>query len=350
MMITWKHGLTVALFFTVFFYSCEENTPFRKVEPPAKPLPYQSDRMDHSVFQADYTDLAAARQQLYQNYDDFLCIYLEQILRIGHCDSLATIRELNAFATWPDMMELQREVDRVFPDTKTAELDNQFKLAIGRWHTLFPDSLTPRVVYMNSGLNFSAFSTDEVLATGLDYFLGPENSVAQKLPADLFPMYLKEDMLPEYAVTNTIKDFCQREVSQSVPYKERPDMLHLLIFHGKVMYLLDLLMPEESDAVKMNWTEPQQKWAEENEWNTWKELAKQEIMFNTSMRDNIRWFDFGPFTNAGNVPQESPPQLGIWMGWRIVRTYMNEHPEVSVQEMLSAIPDPDILRSYKAPK
>jgi hypothetical protein len=350
MMITGKQGLTAALFFTVLLYSCEETAPFRKVEPPAEPLPYQSDRMDHSVFQADYSDPAAARQQLYQKYGDFLCIYVEQILRIGHCDSLATIRELNAFATWPDMMELQREVDRVFPDTKTTELDNQFRQAIGRWHTLFPDSIVPHVVYMNSGLNFSAFSTDDVLATGLDYFLGPRNAVSDKLPADLFPIYLKEDMLPEYAVPNTIKDFCQREVSQSVPFKERPDMLHLLVFHGKVMYLLDLLMPDETDAVKMNWTEPQLAWAEENEWNTWKELAKQEIMFNTSMRDNIRWFDFGPFTNAGNVPQESPPQLGIWMGWRIVRTYMNEHPEVSVQALLSSVPDADILRSYKAPK
>ncbi|MFN8775553.1 MAG: hypothetical protein ACK5XV_02190 [Flavobacteriales bacterium] len=340
-------GRAVLVIHLVLLAACDGPGPSSRVELPDEPVPYTSVRFDHAVFRADFSDPATARQQLYQPAGIFYCYYVEDILRLGACDSMATVSELKAFATWPDMVELQQQVDTVYPASRVDGLDEQFRQAIGRWHTLFPDSLLPVVIYMNSGLNFSAFSSDSFMAVGLDYFLGPDNPIASKLPSDFFPTYLREDMLPEYAVVNTIKDFCQREVAQSAPQSGRPDLLHLMVYHGKVMYLLELLLPDETDAVRMNWTDEQQQWALANEWNTWKELARQEVMFNTSSRDNIRWFDFGPFTNAAQVPQESPPQLGIWMGWNMVRAYMADHPETPVAKLLADIPDRAILSAYK---
>jgi hypothetical protein len=340
----------IALASVILLTSCEDAPPHRSVRVPEKTIPFSSSRFDHAVFRANYGDPAAARTALQGDYGRFFCHYLEDILRIGPCDSDSSVAALSGFATWPDMVELQQQIDAVYPASRISELDREFRDVMLRWNYFFPDSVIPSVVYMNSGLNFSAFCTDSVFATGLDFFLGLDNPVVAKLPSDFFPQYLREDMKQDYAVVNTVKDFCQREVSQAIPFADQPDMLNLLLFHGKVMYALDLLLPEAADSVKMNWTSAQWEWAAGNEWNTWKELARQEVMFGTSMKQNVPWFDFGPFTNAGNIPHESPPQLGIWMGWNIVRAYMKKNPETTVQNLLAGIPDRTILQAYQPVK
>ena len=41
----------------------------------------------------------------------------------------------------------------------------------------------------------------------------------------------------------------------------------------------------------------------------------------------------GPFT--AEISQQSPGRLGMWVGWRIVESYMNHHPEVTIEALLA---------------
>ena len=41
----------------------------------------------------------------------------------------------------------------------------------------------------------------------------------------------------------------------------------------------------------------------------------------------------GPFT--AEVSQDAPGRLGVWLGWRIVESYMEHNEEVSLQELLA---------------
>lgn len=329
---------------------CSEPPPYRNQELPGDLLTIRINRMDQDVFRGDYERPNALRDSLTTRYGSFYCTFVEDILRAGPCGSDSTISALRGFATWPDMVELQKAVEERFPPGGSGELESSFSEALSRWHHHFPDSVVPRVVWMNSGLNYSAHCSDSVMACGLDYFIGSDHPLMDKLPPELFPQYLKDDMQPSYALPNTVKDFCQYEVSQCCAPAERPDLLGLLIFHGKVMYLADLLVPDVADSVKMNWSSGQMEWAMENEWNVWKELAVQEVMFSTHSDRNVRWFDFGPFTNAPHIPQDSPPQLGIWMGWKMVRAYVDEHPETPVHRLLREISDREFLQAYRPRK
>jgi len=73
-------------------------------------------------------------------------------------------------------------------------------------------------------------------------------------------------------------------------------------------------------------------------------------MFGTSVPKNKKWFEFAPFTNAENIPQDSPPQLGIYMGWQIVKAYMEDHPELSPADLLKEADAQKILKAYKPKK
>ena len=104
-------------------------------------------------------------------------------------------------------------------------------------------------------------------------------------------------------------------------------------------------MPEASPAQLMNWSEEQWQWAMTHERSIWQELQPQDVMFSNSPREVMRWFQEGPFTRAGAIPQESPDRLGMFIGWRMVESHLT--PETTTQElMLDTNPLP-YLQSYR---
>jgi hypothetical protein len=112
------------------------------------------------------------------------------------------------------------------------------------------------------------------------------------------------------------------------------------------MFLLDVLLPEVADSIKMNWSSEQMLWAESNEGQVWEELARQEVLFETKPLDINKWTDPAPFTNFGKIPTESPGQLGIWMGWNVVRDYMMQNKELTLQQLLNEKNYQKMLKAY----
>jgi hypothetical protein len=52
------------------------------------------------------------------------------------------------------------------------------------------------------------------------------------------------------------------------------------------------------------------------------------------------------------MPPESPGKTANWLGWQIVKAFMKQHPEMSVQQLI-AIDDPQIIldeANYRPPR
>lgn len=338
------------LIFTVLVFTSCEDDPLKKVDVSESKITVRFDRFDHDVFNADFTDPARSGQQLYQKYRGFYCDYMEVILQAAPCMPDSNFAALQGFVNDRYMSAVQRQIDMRYPVDEIEKVNEEFTDAIRRWNHFFPDSIIPSVAYMNSGLNFSAFSTDSVIAVGLDFYLGPQDSLVKLYPGDIFPQYFKDDMRRDYLTVNAMKDFCWAQCNKFDRTGRNAKLLDILVHQGKVMYLLDALMPHSADSTKMNWSATEMEWAKANEWNVWKELAKQEVMFGTKYNENKKWIDFGPFTNIGAIPQDSPSQLGIWMGWNIVRAYMKENPTLTLQQLFQETDSQKLLKAYKPEK
>ncbi len=338
------------LIFTVLVFTSCEDDPLKKVDVSESKLEVRFDRFDHDIFNADFTDPARTGQQLYQKYRGFYCDYMEEILAVGGCMPDSNFALLQGFATDRDMRALQREIDKIYNSDKIQEVNEQLTEAIRRWHHFFPDSIAPNVTYMNSGVVYSVYSRDSIIAVGLDFFLGPQDSIVKLYPNDIFPQYFKDDMRPDYLVVNAMKDFSWWQCAKSDINTQSSTLLDLILQQGKVMYMVDALMPMTEDSTKLNWSKEEMEWAIANEWNVWKELAKQEVLFSTQFNKNKKWIDFGPFTNIGAIPQDSPSQLGIWLGWKMVRAYMKENPSITIQQLLAEKDSQKILKAFKPEK
>lgn len=330
----------------VMLIGCEDN-PLKKVDVSDSKIDVRFDRLDKDVFYADFSNPAAAGQQLYQKYGSFYCDYMELILQAAPCRPDSNFMALEGFVKHPNMTALQQEIEKRFPETTIEQINASFTESLRRWNHFFPDSLVPRVVYMNSGLNFSAYSTDSVISVGLDFFLGANDSLVQLFPGDIFPQYFKEDMRQDYLVVNGMKDFCWAQCNKHDRTTSKSDLLSIIVHQGKVMYLLDAVLPNEQDSTKMNWSSIQMEWALANESRVWKELANQQVLFSTEHSKNKKWIEFAPFTSVEKIPQDSPPQLGIWIGWNMVRAYMKANPDVTLHQLLAEKDAKKFLNVYK---
>jgi hypothetical protein len=120
-----------------------------------------------------------------------------------------------------------------------------------------------------------------------------------------------------------------------------------MIYSGKIMYALGVTQPETADSTHLMWSSKEWEWAKENELNIWKEIARQDVLFGTRKEEIAKWFNEAPFTNAGNLPSNASPQLGLWMGWKIVSAYMVKNPNVTLEQLWKERNNQKILSAYK---
>jgi uncharacterized protein YjaZ len=107
-----------------------------------------------------------------------------------------------------------------------------------------------------------------------------------------------------------------------------------MIYYGKELYLKDLLLPEYTDADKMGYTPTQINWCEENESYMWRYFIEKEMLYSDDQKLKNRFINPAPFSKFYlEIDTESPGRVGAWIGWQIVRSYMNNN-EVSLPQLL----------------
>lgn len=340
-----KLYISVVLSLSVLIFSCTEKRP--KPDVSGISVDFVSHRFDRSFFYCNFEDTSAI-QSLYRDYGDFMIEYVEGIMALGPADSVYSFRsEAAQMTTLPDIIALQAEVDRIFDDNVILTLDSDFQSAFRYYKYYFPEATVPKVVYMNTIFNYGIYPMEDYLGIGLDFFMGPENEFIRSLPPDIFPQYQRNKMRKDYIVPNAM--FGHLAVTNQSLYNES-SLLEAMVFYGKMMYLLDVVLPDTPDSLKMNYSTKEMEWTEKYEYNTWKELANEKVLYNTKAADVRRWVNDGPFTNAANVPNDSPSRLGIFIGWQMVRSYMLKNKETDIQNLLNNTKAEEILRHYKPKK
>lgn len=119
------------------------------------------------------------------------------------------------------------------------------------------------------------------------------------------------------------------------PYQEPVDhLLANMIYLGKALYFTEAMCPDLPDTLLTGFTGQQSEWCAANEEAMWTYLAEQRLLYDTERLTVQRYTGDAPFTST--FSDQSPGRTGVWLGWQIVRSFMNQHPEVSLQAMIEA--------------
>ena len=312
----------------------------REIETDEVDLELRIARLDQDLFHATPATMAQVSLKAYADHGEFYRSYIEDILQGAPVDDPRLPEVLNAFVTDPDWASVQQAVDSVLGDLGPQRAD--LELAFKRLKVLFPDSITPRLVAFNSGFNFGIYPTDSVLGFGVEWFIGKDHPVIGYLAPEAFPQYVKDRMTPDMLVPSAVKGWLLVHYTRDIA---GADLLTNLVETGKVMALLDAVLPDTDPHLKFAYSKEQLSWCEANELLIWKDIAGREQLFSKKGDDIGRIMNDGPFTNG--FPRESPGHIGEWLGYRMVLHYMDAHPKVTFPELF-AIEDPAvILKSYK---
>ena len=264
-------------------------------------------------------------KQLYEEYEEFMPIYVEDVLGLDSEDTTEFSKLYANFLTDTTMgfAQTNEEVKKQFADIKNIQ--NELNQGFTRIHYLYPELDIPRIYFLVSGFNASIFAYDDIIAVGADMYLGADYEYYNQVVYN----YQKVSMDKKFLAGDVLNYY----ISQKIPYTSKYNrLLEHMLFRGKQMYLLEQLLPNSPLWEVIGYTKEQWDWCVTWEKEIWNKIMDKRDLFKTESMVITSYLNDGPFTSE--ISQESPGRLGIWVGWRIIDSYMRHNEEVSLQELM----------------
>lgn len=241
----------------------------------------------------------------------------------------------------PVFKELNVEVSKQFPDN--SKFEDDLEMIVSRIKYYFPEEKTPRVITLVNEvlIDKKAFYTNDLILISLDTYLGKNHKFYEP-----FAEYQKANLEPHQILPDLVTNFAFRKIMPS----QDKTLISQMIYYGKLHYLKDLLLPETPNYQKIGYTAIQEKFCIENEFQMWSYLVDEKLLYDNNIKNYQRFIEDGPFTKFYlEIDRESPGRVGQWLGWQIVKSYM-ENNEVTLDQLLKTEPTVIFNKSKYKPK
>jgi gliding motility-associated lipoprotein GldB len=237
--------------------------------------------------------------------------------------------------------ELYEKSQVVFGDfeNEKAQITDLFK-HVKYYH---PDFESPKIITLISNLDYQnkIVYADSLLFVSLDMYLGKNSEVYQD-----FPEYLSQN----FDKSQLVVDMANAIGEHYYPANKSRLFLDMVVDAGKRMYLIDSYLPSVSDAKKIGYTDENLEWALANESQIWKYFIENKILYSTESKLADRFLVNAPFSKFYiDIDKESPGKIGVWLGWQIVRSYMQNN-DVTLQQLLQTNGEEIFKKSKYKPK
>ena len=318
----------------VFFASCKHNRLKVDVSNVTVP-PIHIDRLEKDMFSMPPDSIYQRDPAIEKKYGKFYTRFIMDVIYGGGgvMDSTyaASIRR---FITDKDMKHVYDTCEKLFPDVKF--LETGFTDVFKHYKYYFPKNSIPRVVTTMSGFSNAVGYIDSTLAISLEWYMGNKSPyyIMLQWPAYQFAHCSREYMLSD-AVYGWLKTYFK-------PNENKDDMLSEIIHEGKIRYLVDAMLPDVDDTIKMWYSSKQLAYCKQNEFNIWAYFIQKNLLYSTDQGDIVKYTEEGPFISE--LSHDCPARVAIWFGWQIVRSYMKNNSKVTLQELMNETDADKILK------
>lgn len=225
----------------------------------------------------------------------------------------------------PDELYLVAKVDSVFPNfnAEEQELGKLFKNV----KYYFPNFREPKVISLITKVDYESrvIYADSLLLFAIDMYLGSKDEVYSDFPEYLSQNFKKERLTVDFA----------EAISNSIFRKQnKRQFIDVIVQEGKLLYLLELFNSWKDDYLIMGYTQEEMEWAKANEEEIWKYFIENKLLYQNDPDLRNRFVNNAPFSKFYlDIDKESPGKIGSWIGWQIVRSYMQNN-NVPLRELL----------------
>lgn len=325
----------ISFIFIIFIlFSCQSNP--LKIDVSKIKMSKTIDRFERDLF-ALKEQKELNSENLQKQYGQFLRMYGAKVIQIGDMKSTDFDKYLSKFVHDTLMYNVYQKCETLFPelDDHNFEITQAFK----HFAYYFPKRIIPKCYSMISGFNQSVVVDVDFIGVSLDKYMGADCDYYKKLE---IPLYARFAMQEKNISTDIMLAFILSEFDL---VSSTNHLLANMIYQGKIMYFLKACMPNKDDYLLFKYKAEQEKWCKANEAMMWTHVIDKKDLFTRSSRTISKYITNAPFTKG--MPQESPGRTGIWIGYQIVKKYMNENENISIQNLMNDNNYEDILRKSK---
>ncbi len=304
-------------------------------------------RFDQAIYAIDTLNTEGGVKILEENYPEFANLFFEKVIGIKDpTDSVGKYRsQVRPFLTNPSMRGMMDTMNLIYKNFDDLEKQIEEGLRFHKYY--FPNRSVPTQIYtMPSAYNFQAVLTnDTTIALGLDMFLG-ENHGAYESLISTWPKFISRTFRKDYVVERIFELL----VSDLTGEAKGNRLLDYMLHNGKKLYILDCLLPNTPDSIKLGYTTAQMKGCYTNEGFTWGRILKQNLLYSTKFQDYQKLVT--PSPDAPIIAAEAPGGVGNFLGWQIVKQFMKRNPTMSLTDLINMRDAQKIMdvSKYKPPR
>jgi hypothetical protein len=252
------------------------------------------------------------------------------------------IMELLARFSNPHIDSLQDDVSRIFGSLD--ELNSSLRLAYANYQFYYPETPLPQIKTVTTGIAHDLFVSDSLVVIGLDYYLGDDSKYR--------PIGLFQYMLPRYSpemITPSIMLIYGISPRINKLNPSNKTMLADMITYGKAYYFAKHMLPCTPDSVILSYTAEDMVGVRDNAGTIWTHFLENDLLFETNHMVKKKYLDERPKTYE--IGDKAPGRIGTYVGWDIVRSYMRQNSDITLQELMEESDPQKILNgSNYAPK
>lgn len=296
-------------------------------------------RLENDIFATAPDSFAAAAPGMRAKYHSFYNSFIFNIVNHGE-EHDSVYKALKLFVADADINRVYQMVKKTYPAAEMEKLENELTKSFTYFKYHFPQAEMPKqyVSYI-SGFNYPITTTDTTLGLSLDMYLGADNEYYKMLQ---WPRYKVRFLSKEYLLSDAMRWWIIHCFDKNEPIN---NLINHMIFHGKMYYALDAVLPDVPDSVKIQYTPRQIEYCQQYKKNLWAHFTEKDRLYKNDLKELAPYVAEGPFTTA--ISKDCPPRIATYVGWQIVRAYMDRHPEVTLQQLMEEKDAQKILTQSK---
>ncbi len=282
-------------------------------------------RLDQDIFAVTPDNAAQLIPRIRESYGAFFDAYTKNVIAIGDLSDPMFPTYFNSFLTDSIQIVSRKQIDSVFTDL--SQIQQKIEEGFKHYSYYFPQKKIPSLITINSGFNQSIVLTSDAVGISLDNYLGSDCQFYKRLGIAQFKRELmtKSKIATDVLYGWGVSEFEYDETSNS--------LISQMIYQGKMLYFLEAMFPEEPEESIIGYLPEKLDWCKKNESQMWTYLIEHKLLFNSERLNSIRLLNPAPFTSI--FSPDSPGRTGIWIGWQIVRSYMDKHSNITLPILMA---------------
>jgi len=234
-------------------------------------------------------------------------------------------------------------IDTLYKETletfgELGELNEELASAYSWLSHYYPSSKIPVVKTAVTGMYNDIYVSDSLLIVGLDYFIGEKATFKPiNTPLYILKRYEKESIVP------VIFGFVSSNY-MAIDSKDNT-LLADMINYGRSYYFTKQMMPCKKDGLIVGYDDAEMSVVSANQESIWAHFINRQLFYETNHFVKNKYTGERP--NVFEIGDQCPGRIARWLGWQIVKAYMDKNPNVSLSQLMVETDAQKILNGSK---